>query len=272
MDSSRIAALADRLIDAYDRASTLDPITASDPSFDVAAGYAVLREIEARRVASGWRPVGRKIGFTNRTIWERYRVDRPMWAHIWSHTVHRAPDGHAAFALSGLVQPRIEPEVVFGLRGSVPIAGDARAVLDAVDWIAPGFEIVQSHFPDWIFQAPDCTAAFGLHGALIVGPAMPLDERASDRLAAILPDFELTLHRGAEIVDRGRGRYALDSPALALQHLARVIASQPEAEPLRPGEIVTTGTLTDAWPIAAGQQWRTDYGDLHLPGIELAIE
>lgn len=68
MDSSRITALADRLIDAYDRASTLDPITTSDPSFDVAAGYAVLREIESRPVASGWQPVGRKIGFTNRTI------------------------------------------------------------------------------------------------------------------------------------------------------------------------------------------------------------
>lgn len=187
-----------------------------------------------------------------------------MWAHIWSHTVHRAPAGHATFELSGLVQPRIEPEVVFGLLGSVPIPGDARAVLDAVDWIAPGFEIVQSHFPDWAFQAPDCTAAFGLHGALIVGPALPLDERARDRLAAILPHFELTLHRGTEIVDRGRGRYVLDSPALALQHLARVIASQPEAEPLGPREIITTGTLTDAWPIATGQRWRADYGDLLL--------
>jgi 2-keto-4-pentenoate hydratase len=272
VDRARLAALAERLIDAYDRASTLDPITASDPSFDVAAGYAVLREIEARRLASGWRPVGRKIGFTNRTIWERYHVDRPMWAHIWSHTVHRADYGHAALALSGLVQPRIEPEVVFGLRGPVPVAGDARAILDAVEWIAPGFEIVQSHFPDWNFEAPDCTAAFGLHGALIVGPATPLDERGSDHLAVILPDFEVTLYRDAEVVDRGHGRYALDSPALALQHLARVIASQPEAEPLRAGEIVTTGTLTDAWPIVAGQRWRSDYGTLGVPGIDLVIE
>lgn len=272
MDRARIAALADRLIDAYDRASTLDPITDSDPSFDVAAGYAVLREIEARRAASGWRPVGRKIGFTNRTIWDRYRVDRPMWAHMYAHTVHRAEGGHATFALSGLVQPRIEPEVVFGLRGPVSTSGDARAVLDAVDWIAPGFEIVQSHYPDWKFQAADCTAAFGLHAALIVGPTTPLDERGRDRLVSALPDFELTLYRGGAIVDRGRGCHALGSPALALQHLARVIASQAEAEPLRAAEIVTTGTLTDAWSIAPSMRWRSDYGGLGLPGIELVIE
>ena len=272
MDAARIAALADGLIEAYDRASTLDPITDADPSFDVAAGYAVLREIEARRVASGWRPVGRKIGFTNRTIWASYGVDGPMWAHIYAHTVHRAPDGRAALALSGLVQPRIEPEVVFGLRGPVPVAGGARTVLDAVDWVAPGFEIVQSHFPDWKFRAPDGTAAFGLHGALIVGPTMPLDEQTCDRLAPAFSAFELRLYLGIQLVDRGRGCDVLDSPALALQHLARVIASQTEAAPLRAGEIVTTGTLTHAWPIVAGERWRSDYGDLGLPGIELAIQ
>jgi len=271
VDHARISALAGRLLDAYEGSHTLDPITASDPSFDMAAAYAVLREIHARRTASGWRAVGRKIGFTNRTIWARYGVDRPWWAHVYSHTVHHAPDGHAARAIAGFVQPRIEPEVVFGLRGPVPAAGDARAVLDAVDWIAAGFEIVQSHFPGWRFRTPDCTAAFGLHGALIVGPETRLDATERDRLAAMLPDFEVTLQRGAVIVDRGRGRNVLDSPALALRHLAELLASQPDAPPLAAGEIITTGTLTDAWPIAAGSRWRSDYGALGVRGIELAL-
>jgi 2-oxo-3-hexenedioate decarboxylase len=81
-----IGAIAGRLIAAYDSATTLAPITAGDPDFDVAAGYDVLREIESRRTAGGWTPVGRKIGFTNRTIWPRYGVYLPMWAHVWSHT------------------------------------------------------------------------------------------------------------------------------------------------------------------------------------------
>jgi len=187
VDQARVAAIADRLIDAYDRAQTLEPITSSNPSFDVPAAYAVLREIQARRAASGWRPVGRKIGFTNRTIWGHYSVDRPMWAHLYAHTVHLAVNGHATFALSGLVQPRIEPEVVFGLRHPVPEVGDARAVLDAVEWVAAGFEVVQCHFPDWKFKAADCTAAFGLHGALIVGPTKSLDDHSRDRLAINQP-------------------------------------------------------------------------------------
>src|SRR5215212_6866273 len=79
--------IADALIAAYDTATTLPPITASAPDFSVADGYAVLHDIETRRRAQGWTAVGRKIGFTNRTIWPRYGVYQPMWAHVWTRTV-----------------------------------------------------------------------------------------------------------------------------------------------------------------------------------------
>src|SRR5471032_580419 len=168
--------IADALIAAYDTATTLPPITASAPDFSVADGYAVLADIEQRRHAQGWRAIGRKIGFTNRTIWQRYGVDVPMWAHVWSHTAHFRHGGKAVLPLEKFVQPRIEPEVVFMLKGPVPVTDDAAAVLAAVAWIAPGFEIVQSHYPDWKFKAADCTAAFGLHGALVVGTPLAVTE------------------------------------------------------------------------------------------------
>ena len=162
-----LKAIADRLIEAYDSATTLPPITAAAPDFTVADGYAVLHDIETRRRAQGWQAVGRKIGFTNRTIWPRYGVYQPMWAHVWTHTVHFAAGGRASLPLQSFVQPRIEPEVVFKLKAPVPLTDDPAAMLASVEWIAPGFEIVQSHFPDWKFTAADCTAAFGLHGALV---------------------------------------------------------------------------------------------------------
>jgi 2-oxo-3-hexenedioate decarboxylase len=263
--------LASRLIAAYDAARTIAPITDEAPDFDVAAAYAVLAEIERRRRAQGWVPAGRKIGFTNRTIWARYGVYDPMWAHTWMHTVHHARDGEATLELDGFVQPRIEPEVVFRLRGPVPDTGDAEEILRHVEWIAAGFEIVQSHFPDWKFKAPDCTAAFGLHGALIVGAPVPVTEANCAALAAALPEFALTLRNGDIVVDRGVGGNVLDSPALALSHLARVLARQPNFAPLAAGEIVTTGTVTDAWPVARGETWSSDYGSLGIPGLRLTL-
>jgi 2-oxo-3-hexenedioate decarboxylase len=269
---TNIAAIAGRLISAYDSATQIAPITATDPAFDVATAYEVLREIEKRRrITQGWQPVGRKIGFTNRTIWPRYGVYQPMWAHIWAHSVHFAGEGHATLGLASFVQPRIEPEVVFKLKAPVPVTNDALAVLACIEWIAPGFEVVQSHFPDWKFTAADCTAAFGLHGALVVGKTIALTDRNRGPIAAALPAFALTLRRGRTVVDRGVGANVLGSPALALVHLVRVLASQPQFPPLAAGEVITTGTLTDAWPIAPGETWVSDYGTLGIGGVTLAF-
>ncbi len=264
--------IAEQLIAAYDGATLLPPITAAAPDFSVADGYAVLHEIETRRRAQGWRPVGRKIGFTNRTIWPRYGVYQPMWAHVWSHTVQFVPGGTASLSLQRLMQPRIEPELVFKIKAPVPLTNDPEAVLSSVEWMAPGFEIVQSHFPDWKFAAADCTAAFGLHGALVVGTPVAVTDANRGALAAALPKFELTLSRGDAVIDRGVGSNVLDSPALALAHLANLLNEQPEAPRLTAGEIVTTGTITDAWPVAAGETWTSDYGSLGLEGLRLRFD
>jgi 2-oxo-3-hexenedioate decarboxylase len=271
VDNERIRAIADRLIAAQDAAETLAPIAASTPGFDVDAAYDVLHEIEQRRIAQGWRAVGRKIGFTNRTIWPRYGVYQPMGARVWAHTVRYAESNRARLALDGFVQPRIEPEVVFKLAAPVGAGADVRAVLAATEWIAAGFEIVQSHFPQWKFAAADCTAAFGLHAALVVGAPHRIDATGRDAIAAMLPAFEATLKNGDTVVDTGVGADVLDSPALAVAHLANVLARYPKLAALAAGEIVTTGTITDAWPVARGERWSSDYGVLPVAGIELSF-
>jgi 2-oxo-3-hexenedioate decarboxylase len=264
--------IADRLIAAWDTATTLPPITAGTPDFSVADGYAVLADIEQKRRAEGWSAIGRKIGFTNRTIWPRYGVYQPMWAHVWSHTVHFAESGRASLDLRRFVQPRIEPEIVFKLTEPVPVTDDPIAILACVEWIAPGFEIVQSHFPDWKFKAPDCTAACGLHGALVVGKPLPITNANRAAMATMLPACPVTLSRGRAVIDRGIGANVLDSPVLALTHLARLLASQPQFPPLAAGEIVTTGTITDAWPVASGETWSSSYGVLGIEGLTLSFD
>src|ERR1700686_1089462 len=112
--------LADALIACLDRAGPLAPIPDGDPTFDVPHAYEVLAAINARREAEGWVPVGRKIGFTNRTIWERYGVYQPVWARLWSHSVHFGQHGAATLPLAGFVRPRIEPEVVLKLVAAPP--------------------------------------------------------------------------------------------------------------------------------------------------------
>ena len=248
-----IEAIATRLIEAYDRREMLTPITQEHPDFDIDAAYDVLAVIEQRRRANGWRPVGRKIGFTNRTLWPRYDIWQPMWASMWEHGVQHAAGGRADFSLAPLVQPRIEPEVVFCLREPLSATDDATEILSRTEWIAAGFEIVHAHFPDWKFAAPDCTAAFGLHGGLVIGaPLMVTDEEPCLARRGAPP------HGGDAVAGRARSSTeesapdVLDSPALALAHLTRVLHDQ-GAAPVQAGDIVTTGTITDAWPVEPGR-------------------
>jgi 2-oxo-3-hexenedioate decarboxylase len=132
------------------------------------------------RKTRGEMPVGRKIGFTNRTIWAEYNVDRPMWGYLYDSTVYQLAEIDDTFSVVNFAEPRIEPEIVFRL-ASTPAPGmDERALLDCMDWVAHGFEIVQSIFPGWKFSVPDTVAGLGLHGALLVGPHHQIAERAED--------------------------------------------------------------------------------------------
>jgi 2-oxo-3-hexenedioate decarboxylase len=266
-----VDAIAERLSDVLDTGATCEPVSFDVPDFSVGDAYAVLAAIGRRRVDNGWRRAGRKIGFTNRTMWAVYGVDRPFWADVWDRTVVSATGGAASVALASFAQPRIEPEVVFGLRGPIPVTADPVAVLGVVAWMAPAFEVVRCPFPGWRFGVADCIAAVGFHGALVVGSRVPIDDVNRDSVAATLPSFEATLWRNGELVDSGVGANVLDSPAVALGHLARVISEQRDAPGLAAGELVTTGTITNAHPVHADERWHADYGALGLEPFTLTF-
>ena len=252
--------LADDVIAAHEQASEVPPFSERHPGLTAAAGYEAARALHAHRLARGWKPLGRKIGFTNRTLWPRYGVFEPMWGTVYDRTLIDAPQGEAHVPLAGLVNPRIEPEICFGLEHS-PRAEDALA---AIAWVAHAVEIVQCHHAGWKVTIADCTASNGLHGRLVLGPRLPV----MPGMARKLPEVEARLYRGGELVDRGVAANVLGSPLLALQHLVELLARQ-GAEPLRPGELVSTGVITDAHPVRAGETWSTRIDGLPLPGLTL---
>jgi 2-oxo-3-hexenedioate decarboxylase len=263
--------IADRLLTAWDEATVIDGLGNTAPAFGPDDGYDVLAAVRAQRRSRGWQGVGRKIGFTNRSLWPLFGVEAPMWADIWDRTVIHASAGHASLSLAPFVQPRIEPEVVFELSGPVPPSADASAVMEHVSWIAAGFEVVHCHLQGWQFTLADAIADFGLHGSLVIGTPLIVDDGNRAQLADALATFEATLSCDGSFVDRGVGANVLGSPALALADLAAVVAEHHPDSPLSAGEIVTTGTITGAAPIAPGQTWTSDYGALGLAGLTLTL-
>lgn len=264
-----IEAAAQAVLQAAAEGRPLTPFSQGTPGFDLARGYRIGRAVRLARQARGETPVGRKIGFTNRAIWPEYGVWAPIWGEVYDRTLHAWPPAADAateapvFALAGLAEPRIEPEIVLGLARAPEAGMDEAALLGCIGWVAHGFEIVQSLYPGWQFAAADTVAAFGMHGALLVGPRVPVSVAGAD--GAALAAFTITLSRDGEAVDQGSGRNVLEGPLAALRHLVDGLAADAVHEPLRAGELVTTGTLTRAFPVRAGERWQTA-----LAGIGLA--
>ena len=253
--------LARDLISVHATPREVPPFSETHPGLTAEAGYEAARALHEHRVAAGWRRVGRKIGFTNRTIWPRYGVYEPIWGTVYDRTLIRAANNRARVRLEGLVNPRIEPEICFGLRAAPHGSG----LLDCIEWMAHSIEIVQCHHPAWKLGLADSTADNGLHGRLILGtPAsLPAD------VERLLPAVQVGLYRGEALVDRGVGANVLDSPLAALAHLVALLAKLPQAPALEAGELVTTGVITDAHPVKAGETWRTRITGLPLSGLTI---
>jgi len=270
-DPAEIDAIADRILAAADAGASIEPITNAVEGFGLADAYRVSARIAERRTARGERAVGWKIGFTNWTIWDEYGVHAPIWGPMYDSTVEGtdAPAQPVLCSLFGLVEPRIEPEIIFRIATPPTPDMDPQALLSCIDAVAHGFEIVQSLFPEWRFAPPDTVAAFALHGRLRHGPLIPLD--ASQDWAERPADFTIVLKRDGVEVDRGAAANVLDGPLFALGHFVRGLADGSFGRSLRAGDLVSTGTVTRAFPVQAGETWSTEVIGLPVPGMSIAF-
>ena len=272
LTTTELQAIALHVKTAQDQGLSLQQITAQYPEFDAAAAYRVADLIHAMRLAEGARAVGRKIGFTNPAMWAQYGVSAPVWAYVYDTTVTYLDDTALtqSCSLHGFVNPKIEPEIVFHFHTAPPLNADAAAVLACIDWVAHGFEMVQSHYPGWKFQAPDVIADRGLHARLLVGQRQPINTMGAD-VEEALATFTLALSCGDQLQETGKGANVLGNPLAAVAHLVQVLASQSLDLRLQPNELVTTGTVTSAFNVQPGQIWSSKLEGIALPGLSVAF-
>jgi 2-keto-4-pentenoate hydratase len=247
----------------------ISPFSSRPGGLSVDDAYCVTPLVRQMYEAGGAKALGRKIGFTNRTIWAQYGVYAPIWGYVFDRTVHDLA-AVETLPLAPFSEPRIEPEIVFGLSAAPSANMNETALSSCIAWVALGFEIVQSIFPGWKFAASDTIAANGVHGALLIGPRHPYPPRAAE-WQRTLSSFEIELNCDGRLIDRGHAENVLGGPLSALRHLVGLLASDPVNPPLAAGDIVSTGTLTKAMPVVHGETWTAAPSGIALGAIQLRL-
>ena len=264
---AEIEAVAKEVITSLSNHSQIPTFSSRPDGLTLAQAYRVTPLLRAAFEAHGERITGRKIGFTNRQMWKAFGVESPVWGYTTNRATHELADVQV-MALNDFSEPRIEPEIMFGLGAApAPTMSDG-ALVDCVEWIALGYEIVQSIFPDWKFEAADTVAANGLHGVLLIGTRHAMAPRRTE-WERELSTFEVELYCGGTLVQRGGGSLVLDSPLKALRHLVELLANYPRSPPLCAGEVISTGTLTLAMPVKPGERWTTKAAGIPLQEITI---
>src|SRR6266851_5088049 len=139
MERLEVNAIAAEVLAAMDSRHQVTPFSSRDEALSLDAAYQVAAELRRLRMLRGEKPIGRKIGFTNRDIWSEYNVDRPIWGDMYDSTV-RELSRSPSFSLSHLVEPRIEPEIVLKLSKDLTPDMGEKGLWGAIEWVAHGFE------------------------------------------------------------------------------------------------------------------------------------
>jgi 2-keto-4-pentenoate hydratase len=268
--TSDIAAIAREAVAAITHHRQIAPFSSRRDGLTLANSYRVTPLLRAAFEARGETIVGRKIGFTNREMWKVYGAKAPVWGYVTDRTTHdlaRMPIQRIA----DFVEPRIEPEIMFGMKSAPAPDMDESALLDCIDWVSFGYEVVQSIFPDWKFLASDTVAANGVHGALLIGTRHAIGPRKAQWLREFAT-FEVELACAGKPTQQGGGALVLDSPLLALRHLVQLLTHDPHNPPIGAGEIISTGTLTLAMAVFAGETWTAKASGIPLEDISLRFE
>lgn len=235
---AEIAAQLDRA--ERDRVA-IDPPAASS-EMTLADAYRIQMINVDRRVASGRRIVGRKIGLTSVAMQKMLRVSEPDFGHLFDEML-LANDGECR--AETLMLPRVEPEIAFVLARELRGPGVTRQdVLLAADYVTPALEIIDTRIRDWKITLADTIADNASSARVVLG------DRRTKPSTLDLAAVAMTLQKNGAVVENGVGSAVLGHPAEPVVWLANKLAEF--GQTLAAGSVIIPGALCRAVDVGTG--------------------
>ncbi len=245
---SRVAALAERLLQAERERRAIPRLTSEDPDLDPDLAYEVQARFFAARSAEGERSIGYKLGLTSRAKQEAMGVAEPLWGLLSTSMIW---EEDRPLEVGCLIHPRVEAEIAFLLEDDLEGPGvTVPAVLAATEGVCAALEILDSRFENFDFGLADVIADNASAAKLVLGGRL----LPPDRLDVCREG--MVMRADGEVVHTAAGAAVMGHPAAAVAFAANASGGIPA------GSIVLSGGLTAPVPLRAGSVIAAEFTSL----------
>jgi 2-keto-4-pentenoate hydratase len=238
------------LLEAYERGTPVEPLSSTFPGLTIDQAYDIQLDWVAAQLHVGRTVRGHKVGLTSEAMQRQLGVDQPDFGHLLDGMILSEDN---IVPTTGLLQPRIEPELAFVLGRE--LAGPGVTLEDAaraVDYVFPALEVIDSRIADWRITIADTIADNASSAAVVLGAS-------GCRLSEVdLENAEVVLTRNGDTVGTGVTGAVMGNPLEALAWLANTLGRR--GQKLHAGHVVLPGSCTAAVPVGAGDVVTASFG------------
>lgn len=255
-----VAEQGQRLFEALRQGRTIAPLTDTHPEMSIEDAYHISLHMLRLREADGERVIGKKIGVTSKPVQDMLGVFQPDFGFL-TNRMEFEDGASVSLKKEGLIQPRAEGEIAFMLKKDLQGPGVTKEdVLDATEWVAPCFEIVDSRINDWKIRIQDTVADNASCGVFVIGK-QHTDPRALDLAATYMQ-----MQKNGQPAGEGYGSAVQGHPAEAVAWLANTLGAF--GIPFKAGEVILSGSLAPLVPAKAGDRFTMDIEGLGSCSIQ----
>jgi 2-oxopent-4-enoate/cis-2-oxohex-4-enoate hydratase len=253
MDKNKIQNYGDELYEALTNCQMVEPLTDREPDMTIEDAYGVSTRLLERRLESGEKIIGKKIGVTSKAVQNMLNVHQPDFGYLTDAMVYES--GETIPVTEKMIQPKAEGEIAFILKKDLKGPGVTTSdVLQATDFVVPCFEIVDSRVRDWKIKIQDTISDNASCGYFALG------NQAADPRNLDLSTVGMVFERNGSVVATGAGAAALGSPLICVAWLANTLGQFDIT--LKAGEVILSGSLIPLIPIESGDHMTVQIGGI----------
>ena len=264
MTAHDLAAMA--LFDAEINKQQIGLLSKAHPDWTMEDAYAVQAALVKRKLASGRRIIGWKIGLTSKAMQDALKINIPDSGVLFDDMLFA--DG-ATIPKGRFIQPRIEAEIAFIMGTAVNGTDVTRDdVIAATEWVVPSLEILDTRIlrldpaTNTARTIVDTIADNAANAGIVLGTQRHAVEGVDLRWVGAI------VKRNCEVEETGLGAGVLDDPVSGIAWLARRLAQFGDG--LRSGDIVLSGSFIRPIEATSGGSINADFGSFGNVNVSFA--